>query len=240
MNIQLAEKHLSTDGSVIEVHSVFQTIQGEGPFTGHAAVFVRLAGCNLQCPSCDTDYTSTRWRCTPFAILQLVSEMRVPSRLVVITGGEPFRQNIHPLVELLLSENYTVQIETNGTFAPPTPNFHIMCSTDTSEVNKCFIVCSPKTARINKDMEPLICAFKYVLASDNIDHRDGLPTSVLDHPVKYCVARPSGDFRGKVYVQPCDDKDGPSNKENLKACIRSVMKHGHVLQLQIHKLIDME
>ena len=38
----------------LDVHSIFHTIQGEGPYCGHPAVFIRLAGCNLQCPGCDT------------------------------------------------------------------------------------------------------------------------------------------------------------------------------------------
>ena len=51
INIQPIEKReLSTDGSV-QVHSIFYTLQGEGPFAGQPAVFVRLAGFNLQCPA---------------------------------------------------------------------------------------------------------------------------------------------------------------------------------------------
>ncbi len=40
------------DGSSLSVHSLFYTLQGEGPYSGHPAVFIRLAGCNLQCPKC--------------------------------------------------------------------------------------------------------------------------------------------------------------------------------------------
>ena len=53
-NGQPIEKVQRTFDGTLEVHSIFKTIQGEGPFCGTPAVFIRLAGCNLQCPWCDT------------------------------------------------------------------------------------------------------------------------------------------------------------------------------------------
>lgn len=240
MNIQPIEKRRNSDGSQLEVHSVFNTIQGEGPFCGTPAVFIRLAGCNLQCPGCDTDYTTNRWNSTPFTLLQFVQEMRQAPSLVVITGGEPFRQNIHPLVELLLAEGYTVQIETNGTLPPPTIGFAEMCSLDTNERNRCFVVCSPKTGRVNPAIASLVCAYKYVMAHDSVLEEDGLPLRALGHTASPYVARPPKDFHRPVYLQPMDAYDPATNEANLKACIRSCMKHGYILQLQIHKIINME
>lgn len=233
------QKEFRTDGKLV-VHSIFHTIQGEGPFTGHAAVFIRLAGCNLQCPACDTDYTTNRWNSTPFALLQFVQGMREPPSLVVITGGEPFRQNIHPLVELLLAEGYTVQIETNGTLPPPTIGFAEMCSLDTNEQNRCFVVCSPKAGRVNTVTASLACAYKYVMAHDSVDDDDGLPLLALDHSASPRVARPHEGFKGVIYLQPCDDKDDVVNQANLQACVNSVLRHHYVLQLQVHKIINVE
>lgn len=238
MNIQPIEKRRESDGTSLQVHSVFNTIQGEGPFTGHAAVFIRLAGCNLQCPACDTDYTTDRWNSTPFTLTQMAQEMRSAPSLVVITGGEPFRQNIYPLVDSLIEAGYTVQIETNGTLPPP-DGLVELCATNTSIPNKCFIVCSPKAGRVNTITATLACAYKYVMAHDSVA-ADGLPLLALDHSASPHVARPPECFSGPIYLQPCDDKDVVVNQENLKACVRSVMSNNYVLQLQVHKIIDVE
>lgn len=239
MNTQPIEKRRDSDGSILEVHSVFNTIQGEGPFTGHPAVFIRLAGCNLQCPACDTDYTTDRWTATPITLLEMVREMRSAPSLVVITGGEPFRQNIHKLVKHLLDAGYTVQIETNGTLPPPTIGFAKMCSLDTTERKRCFVVCSPKAGKVNSVTAEIICAYKYVMAHDSVD-ADGLPLLALDHNASPRVARPHKGFNGPIYLQPCDDKDDVVNQANLKACVNSVLTNPYILQLQVHKIISVE
>lgn len=239
MNIQPIEKRRVSDGSQLEVHSVFNTIQGEGPYTGHRAVFIRLAGCNLQCPLCDTDYTVERWNSTPFALTQLVRQHSEPGTLVVITGGEPFRQNIEPLVTYLIDYGYSVQIETNGTLPPPSVGFASLCTTDPLEKNKCFIVCSPKTGKVNDQLKHLIGAYKYVASASDLGF-DGLPLHPLGHSSAPWVARPHEGFGGPVYLQPCDSKSQSANDANLEACIGSVMRNNYILQLQIHKAIGAE
>lgn len=237
MNIQPIQKRQTSDGSILEVHSLFSTIQGEGPFTGHRAVFIRLAGCNLQCPFCDTDYSTDCWKSSPLNLSELTKEMIAVPALVVITGGEPFRQNIYPLVQKLLDEGYTVQIETNGTLSPPTVGLMNLCSLDITKRNKCFVVCSPKTGSVHPSTAAIACAYKYVMAHDSVDE-DGLPLHVLGLPS--FSAKPRAHFSGPVYLQPCDSKDEVDNDLNLQACVASVMKHGYILQLQVHKLINME
>lgn len=240
MNTQEPEKRQTGTGTALDVHSIFYTIQGEGPFTGKPAVFIRLAGCNLACPLCDTDYTTDRQVMNVGEIMDHVNAKRggAPIGLVVITGGEPFRQNLTPIVSRLLLDGYTVQIETNGTLPPSDIFFERMVSRDTSMEQKCFIVCSPKTGKIHPKLQPLICAYKYVLRHDSIGD-DGLPDTVLDHSAGGRVARPHS-FGLPVYLQPCDDKDAYLNRRNLDACIESVMGNGYILQLQVHKLIDVE
>lgn len=224
-------KNLSSDGSV-EVHSIFYTIQGEGPFSGHAAVFVRLAGCNLQCPGCDTDYTSKRQR---MGVQQIVTEVialtiNKPAHLVVITGGEPFRQNILPLIQQLSDLFYVVQVETNGTVE--IPEQAAVWST---------IVCSPKTSKLHRSNAERIDYFKYVLSHDSVNPSDGLPILALNHSNSGEVARPYPGFdKKRIYIQPMDSKVDSVNALNTRAAVESCMQHGYTLQLQIHKFVGVE
>lgn len=230
----------------LDVHSVFYTIQGEGPFAGSPAVFVRLAGCNLQCPLCDTDYTSKREFLTTVDLRDRViaasdglpanhtqairtrEAMRKPSPLVVITGGEPFRQDITYHVWALLDAGFPVQIETNGTlFIPDFP------------YERVTIVCSPKAGKVNKHLAPYITAYKYVIRAGEVAP-DGLPTLALAHPASPRVARPPHGFMGTVYVQPCDEGNNVRNSKNLTAAVDSAMKHGYTLGIQLHKLIGVD
>lgn len=159
---------------------------------------------------------------------------------VVITGGEPFRQNIEPLVKELIERGFKVQIETNGTLPPPRGYaFFEMCSKNTRLHNACFIVCSPKTGKINPVLEDMICAYKYVVSDGGVMD-DGLPRYALGHTASPAVARPPKDYWRPIYIQPVDEKDEGANKLNTEAAVASVMKHGYTLQLQTHKIINME
>ena len=235
MNIQPPEKIITTD-TKLQVHSIFKTIQGEGPFTGTPAIFIRLSGCNLQCPSCDTEYTSKRIELTRMEIASKVIECIADNhiRLVVITGGEPFRQPIGELIRLLVTFGYYVQIETNGTLPPPAYGFSLA----TEERFGAYIVCSPKTGSINKHLLPHICAFKYVLNSFDVNWKDGLPITALNHPAKPQLARPPKD--ALIYLQPMDTGNLEYNQINLQKCVELCIKFGYILQLQVHKLIGVE
>lgn len=218
----------------LDIHSIFYTIQGEGLYAGHPAVFIRLAGCNLQCPACDTEYTEGRRKLNVEAICaEAVNKCNSNSSfdrpIVVITGGEPFRQNITLLVKTLIELGFEVQIETNGTAYVPDFPYHLVT-----------IMCSPKNGSVHPKLRPHVDAYKYVLSHDAVCGIDGLPTSVLATDSGGKVARPQGGFDGKIFVQPMDAKDKQANAKNLDAAIRSAMKHNYVFCLQVHKYIDME
>lgn len=103
---------------------VFPSIQGEGLRQGRPTIFVRLAGCNLRCPFCDTKYARRGGEDIPVdEILGIVGLFRneFPTRWVCLTGGEPLAQDIGPLVRRLKAEGLKVQVETNGTFPPRPP-----------------------------------------------------------------------------------------------------------------------
>lgn len=122
LNPALGDEHL-------RVSEIFgPTVQGEGPSCGEQAVFVRLADCNLACWWCDTPYA---WRWREFdrdretqrrTVGSVLAELvRLGAPLVVITGGEPLLQADHVLGLAigLVSAGRRVEIETNGTLAPP-------------------------------------------------------------------------------------------------------------------------
>jgi organic radical activating enzyme len=236
LNKQPIEKRASRDDGSLEVHSSFYTIQGEGPFCGTPSMFVRLAGCNLQCPFCDTEYSDKRTLLDPYEILAHIADAMPKTGLVVITGGEPFRQNLTPLLELLTARGYYVQIETNGTLEPST----FIYSWDINKRQGAYIVCSPKTGKVHPFVWAQACCAKYVMAAEDVG-TDGLPVTALGHTANPRLARPPILWPNHmIYLQPMDAQDYEENQRNIQAVRESCMEHGYILQLQTHKLIGVE
>lgn len=237
INFQPIETRDYSSPQMLDIISIFYTIQGEGPFAGCPAVFIRLAGCNLQCPGCDTEYTLGRTRVAVPVIVSIVAG-EIPqtidpnitdSPVVVITGGEPFRQDITILCDALVNFGFRVQVETNGVLPIP------------SHLNEnVVIVCSPKTAQINRHNAQRIAALKYVIHHESVNPHDGLPILALNHSNSGQVFRPPEGFMGKIYVQPMDVKDDYINSLNQAAAVKSALDFGYNLQLQIHKIIGVE
>lgn len=212
------------DGSQLEVKHLFATLQGEGPFVGHPSVFIRLGGCNLACMFCDTNFEDFDTRSVADIITQ-AKELAADGQgrrvrdLIVITGGEPFRQNIVPLCEALLAEGFRVQIETNGTLYRPVPE-------------GVAIVCSPKNTGngyhpIREDLLPRLQALKFLLSK---------------HDEKYSGVADvgQGKYATPVYVQPMDEYDAVRNAANLAYATDMAITHGYKLSLQTHKLLGIE
>ena len=112
----------------MRVNELFYSLQGEGRFTGCAAIFVRLSSCNRACPFCDTDFASF----TEMTEEEITAETcKYPAKIVVITGGEPALQLTASLIGLLHRAGKQVHVETNGSLPLP------------AEVD--WVTCSPKT-----------------------------------------------------------------------------------------------
>lgn len=164
------------------VTSMFFTLQGEGPYAGMPALFIRLAKCNLDCSFCDTffddgdwltfdeieakiyhticDYWNNKGESAPLWAVGGVK--RYPNIVLVITGGEPLLQeNISKFMEEQLANFKAVQVESNGI-------------PDTAVPEGVTLVCSPKC--MEKDGK----AVKYFAPSKTILDRADCLKFVMD------------------------------------------------------------
>ena len=102
----------------MKVTEIFRSLQGEGKNQGRSCLFIRFAGCNLNCHWCDTEYSRSGGKEMSLdAILEQVWRINPP--YVCITGGEPLMQagELEPLLASLHKRGALVDIETNGTYA---------------------------------------------------------------------------------------------------------------------------
>lgn len=95
------------------INEIFYSLQGEGRHTGRAAVFIRMSGCNMRCPFCDTDFQSYR-EMSAEDIVAAIQPWK-SCGFIVLTGGEPTLQVDAPLVQALKAEGFYLAMETNGT-----------------------------------------------------------------------------------------------------------------------------
>jgi len=100
------------------INEIFYSLQGEGFWTGTPMVFVRMSGCNLQCPFCDTDHASFR-KMEAEGIAAEAAALGKGCGHVCITGGEPSLQLDRVLVDALHGAGFRVHVETNGTGVLP-------------------------------------------------------------------------------------------------------------------------
>lgn len=123
----------------MRINEIFYSLQGEGYFTGTPSVFIRLSGCNLQCPFCDTDHQPS----TDMTETEIADRAALhPATHVVITGGEPSLQLTESLVDALHRKGKFVAVETNGTHPLP-PNVD-------------WITLSPKDAFVSTAAAPVL------------------------------------------------------------------------------------
>lgn len=216
----------------LAVKEIFPTIQGEGPLAGVPAIFIRLAGCNLACHFCDTDFEGGNIL-TVEAIVKECEQLRGRQQIsaAIITGGEPFRQDITLLIQYLREAGFNeVQIETAGTLWIPW--FMDLGAK---------IVVSPKTPRLHPAIYDNADAWKYIVKAGEVCDVDGLPirsTQVLGKESR--IARPplKTSLRD-IYIQPMDEQDSTMNARNTQQAIEVCMKFGYRLCVQVHKVVGL-
>jgi organic radical activating enzyme len=102
---------------MLKISNIFQSVQGEGLRAGTPAIFVRLSGCSLRCPYCDTrDAWSAGRRMSLAEIEAAVAVLKdsAPQSRLVITGGEPLQQDLGELAGRFREKKYFLALETNG------------------------------------------------------------------------------------------------------------------------------
>lgn len=211
---------LKGDGDILEVQEIFETIQGEGPYCGVPSVFLRLGGCNLACNFCDTEFENF----TAMKIENIINEIKklslsdglVTKKLVVITGGEPFRQPIERICSMLLDLNYMVQIETNGTLYRELDS-------------RVKIICSPKNNgpgyfQIRDDLLKRIQALKFIISKSNSLYNFVPNNHINNNNIE-------------IYLQPMDEYCEIKNKENIGFVVDLAKKYGYRVSLQTHKIL---
>ena len=114
----------------IKVSEIFTSFQGEGPYIGTPATFLRLYGCNLNCPWCDTDISTYEMLSVDDVAEILMTQMEFNNiNLLVITGGEPTLQmeEIKRLIKEL-PDDIKIQLETNGSIFEYLPEIEYVIS----------------------------------------------------------------------------------------------------------------
>lgn len=99
-----------------KISEIFYSIQGEGVYAGVPQVFVRFAGCNINCVYCDTD-TSEYEELTVDQVIDRIASFPFKHHSVSMTGGEPLAQHVFlgELCRMLKERGDIVFLETNGT-----------------------------------------------------------------------------------------------------------------------------
>jgi len=203
------------------VTGIFFTLQGEGPFAGLPAIFIRLAGCNrglkvgMGCEFCDTAFQVEKGVVMSFKeIATVMAEQRqgrrfVADPLMVITGGEPMMQdNLHEFVFLMKRAGWMVQIESNGDrliagFEEPDPAVFLVVSPKA----KPKMTVSVEEEHGYRELKPEILeradALKFVISADLTSHYSSPPMWAL-HP----------DIHRKVWLSPMTvyKKPAPTDK----------------------------
>jgi len=100
----------------MKINEIFKSIQGETSYAGLPCAFIRVTGCNLRCSYCDTTYAYKDGKeMSLSAILECIAGFK--TKIICVTGGEPLSNKDTPfLLEALLDKNYTVLVETNGSY----------------------------------------------------------------------------------------------------------------------------
>ncbi|MGV3344669.1 7-carboxy-7-deazaguanine synthase QueE [Enterobacteriaceae bacterium LUAb1] len=217
------------------INEIFQTLQGEGVYTGIPAIFIRLQGCPVGCSWCDTRHTwekrderktalgnilvktteSDSWGAADAEqLIALIRQQGWTAKHIVITGGEPAIYDLIPLTEALEAYGFTCQIETSGTHT-------VRCSAI------CWVTVSPKV-NMRGGYDVLTQALQ---RADEIKHPVARHRDIeaLDR-----ILATLNDAKQRVIaLQPVSQK-----KEATALCIETCIARNWRLSVQTHKYLN--
>jgi len=219
-----------------KINELFETIQGEGAFTGQPSIFIRLQGCPVACSWCDTKHTwdinledevntsamltkkeeSQTWSALSVTeVLAVITTQGYQAKHIVITGGEPAMVDLLPLCEALEQQGLSCQLETSGTF-----ELHVS--------DKCWVTVSPKVNmkggyKILNSAMLRANEIKHPVATEQ--HVDDLKALLVEHKITDT----------QVYLQPISQKERATALA-IKTCIENNWR----LSVQLHKYLGIE
>ncbi|MGJ8694569.1 MAG: 7-carboxy-7-deazaguanine synthase QueE [Thalassotalea sp.] len=219
-----------------KINELFETIQGEGSFTGQPSIFIRLQGCPVGCSWCDTKHTwdteaekqvaiaamldksqeSEHWAELSITdILAVFEQAGYRAKHVVLTGGEPCMFDLTPLCLALEAQGYSCQVETSGTFP-------------VNVSKQCWVTVSPKVNmkggyKILSSAMQRANEIKHPVATEQ--HVDDLKGLLALHAVN----------NTPVYLQPISQKERATQLA-IETCIENNWR----LSIQVHKYIGIE
>lgn len=214
------------------INEIFVTLQGEASYAGIPALFIRLQGCDVGCPWCDTKHTweltnkinfeemlqknensKTYAETTLQDLDNYLQKNHINIKHVVITGGEPAIYNLKPLCELLTNLGKSIQLETSGTY-------QLLIE------DNVWVTLSPKIAMPNNKKvldNALKRANEIKMPIGKIQDIIKLKQLINDHNI----------VNKKIYLQPLSQ-----NPTATKICIAQAIKNNWYLSIQMHKYLD--
>jgi len=219
-----------------KINELFETIQGEGSFTGQPSIFIRLQGCPVACSWCDTKHTwdinlddsvsaeimgskneeSIQWASMSVEqILEWIKSKGYQAKHIVITGGEPCMVDLTPLCDGFESKGYSTQVETSGTF-------------EVKVTDKCWVTVSPKINmkggyKVLRSALERANEIKHPVATEH--HVDELTELLAEHNIN----------NTPIYLQPISQKERAT-----ELAIATCIKNNWRLSIQVHKYIGIE
>ena len=213
-----------------KIIEIFSSLQGEGYWSGWPAIFVRFAGCNLDCEFCDTDF-SGGVDMTAEQIRDQIKTVRTnPRTPVIFTGGEPLLQldrelliTIFPNLEKSSAAKYLVRIETNGTL-PIADDIRQLIGW----VSVSYKPGTTPALTEGNELKMLVSSTGALVESPDISSGNLAAVRLQDFDFSY------------VFLQPCLYNNTDEDEKAKQQAIAMSKMLGWPVSFQMHKLVGIE